>query len=192
MVIIGLIPIVCFFKDRKILNFSIYTFIFFLSFTWYGGAHNHSHNRYEEYSKSSHNFSKINFFRFQILPNNYNDFYEEFLTSVNKLNDEYVLNKNYNFSGMPILGLLSNTLSYQITTYNDLTIGKFYLERKDINLEYAFKNFNDLKVFYPSNNEITNLDIKNNFSIYKKIEYPIENFKYLFILIPNNVILKNK
>ena len=50
--------------------------------------------------------------------------------------------------------------------------------------------FNDLVIFYPTNDDGIPLNLNDSFYIFEIIDYPFEQLRYLLILLPNNVIQK--
>ena len=187
--IIAFIPIIFFFKNILKFKYILFLFIFILMFTWYGGIHNYIyHNSYK--SSDDYVASNNKYFKFSRQPKNIVNFYDAFQSSIDKINNQYIINWNYNYSTSPMLALISKTKSYQIASFYDERFQKIYLKRSDIILENAFKKFNDLVIFYPTNDVAIPLNLNDSFYIYEIIEYPFENLKNLFILLPNNVIQK--
>jgi len=187
--IIAFIPIIFFFKNILKFKYILFLFIFFLMFTWHGGIHNYV---YHYYYKSSDDYIASNnkYFKFSRQPKNIVNFYDAFQSSIDKINNQYVINWNYNYSGSPMLALISKTKSYQMASFYDERFQKIYLKRNDIILENAFKKFNDLVIFYPTNDDGIPLNLNDSFYIFEIIDYPFEQLRYLLILLPNNVIQK--
>lgn len=189
--IIGIIPVLFFFKEKKNLKFFLGIFIFLLIFTWYGGKHNYSYNYYKN-NNFKNNVIENNIFKFMRLSEEVSKFYNTLQIEIQILNNKYVINKNFNFTSTPLIGYLSKTSRYQVGSYhNELFFKNIYLKRNDIDRKKIFEEFNDIIIFYASDKNIVPFEFKKNFYVYKKISYPFENKSYLLFLLPKEVKIKN-
>lgn len=188
--ILGFITILFFFQKFQYVNYIFLIFIFLLSFTWWGGKHNYSYEYYYKPRVEKNLVVGKKYFQFQKLPKNVVEFYNTFEDTLKTIDSLYIIKWNYNYSGAPILGLISNTKSYQIGSFHDDRSKSIYQKRKDIDLQQALRNFNDIIIFYPSNKQSIPVLFEKNFRVISIIEYPFQNLKNLLILIPKNVSLK--
>jgi len=187
---LGFIPLIFFLGKKKIFRYFLYLFIFILIFTWQGGKHNYTYEYHYKFS-SDKVYSKSGYFNFQKFPKNVANFYEEFENVIDDVHSNYTVANHYNHSATPILGLMSKTSKYLVESYYDERFNKLYSNRLDVDLNNVLKNSNDFIIFYAANDENVLLKFKKNFFIYKKIKYPFDNLKYLFILLPKKVAIKS-
>jgi hypothetical protein len=184
--VIGFIPLIFFFHKKKSFVFFYFIFIILLFSTWYGGRHNYV---YEYYYKNRDDliYSNINYFKFQTMPKTYATFYEEFESSINKINSKFILKYNYNYTNVPMIAFLSRTKSFQAGSVYIKRFDKIYLKREKMDLKKDFFNHtNDMIIFVPSINQNVNEKISSNFYLYQKIDYPFDGYNNLLILLPKN------
>jgi len=185
--ILGIIPVLFFLKKNYYLKHILGIFIFLLLFTWYGGKHNYSYINYFNNKNLKDDLIENDVFKFMKLPKNVSEFYNTLQTEIEIMKDQYVLNKNFNYTSLPLIGYFSKTKRYQLASYYIRNEEVFYTKRNDLDKKKIYEEFDDIVIFYASNNlEIKN-DNLNNFNIYKTISYPFENLKYLHILLSKKV-----
>jgi hypothetical protein len=182
-VIIGLITIIFYFKDNKIFKKFLYFLIFCLLFS--------SGYNINNFYKSKINYAhlNLNYYRFEKLPKNISNFYQDFFSTVTDVKSHYAIKKNFNYTHMPMLAFLSGTSSHQIGTYYELAVEKFYSQIPEfIKLNNSLQSLDDVIIFYPSYYEdIVDEKFINNFFIYKSIYFPyFDNKNYTQLLIPKN------
>lgn len=182
-VIIGFLTIIIYFKDNKIFKKFLYFLIFCLLFS--------SGYNINNFFKSKINYVSpdLDYYRFEKLPKNISNFYQDFFSTVTDVKSHYVINKNFNYTHMPMLAFLSGTSSHQIGTYYEIAVEKFYFQIPEfIGLNNSLQSLDDVIIFYPSYNEnIVDEKFINNFFIYKSIYFPyFDNKNYIQLLIAKN------
>ena len=182
-VVVGFIPLIYYFKESKVLKKFIYFIIFFSLFSFA----NTSYNLFKPRQDFVH--SDLSYFRYQKMPANFVLFYDDVFKAINNINANYIINKNFNYTHIPMLAFLSGTKSNQIGTYYDEAVVNFYSNKTEfIELEKSLTNFRDIIIFTPSNDEKKiEKKFQKNFLLYKSVESPIVEHKYVHFLIHKSV-----
>jgi hypothetical protein len=182
-VVIGFIPLIYFFKDNQFFKNFLYFFIFFLFFSW-------ANNTYNLFKlKNDYVYSNLSYLSFQKMPKNFAVFNEDVFKIISDIKANYIINKNFNYTFLPILPFLSETKSYQLGSYYDEAIAHFYSTKTEFaELENSLKNFNDIIIFNPSNDQKLIQDkFRNDFFLFKSLESPHPDHKYIHFLLHKNV-----
>lgn len=182
-VIIGFITLIFYFNNNKIFKNFLYFFIFCLLFSWSYYVNNFFK------SKINYVYSNLGYLHFQKMPKEQADFYEDFFNTFVELKSNYIINRNFNYTFLPMLGLLSDTRSHQVGTYYDTGAAHFYSTIPEfIELENSLKNLNDIVIFQHSSDKNTvDQKFKDNFFLYKTLNFPYFDQKYIQLLLPKNI-----
>ena len=177
-VVIGFINIIFYMRNNKMFKKCLYFFIFVLVLSW-GYYINNSFKL-----KTNYVYSDLVYFRFIKLPKHIANLYQEFSDIIIDIKSHYIINRNFNYTFIPMLSFLSETQSYQIGTYYELAVEKFYSQIPEFkNLYNSRQDCNDIIIFYLSNNERTiNHKFEKNFFLYKSLY--LQDGKYIQFLIP--------
>ena len=178
-VVVGFITLIYCFKESKILKNFIYFIIFFLSFSFVNTSYNLFKVRKDFVN------SDLSYLRYQKMPVNVALFYSDVFKAINNIKANYTINKNFNYTHMPMLAFLSGTKSNQIGTYYDEAVENFYSNKIEfIELEKSLTNFTDIIIFTPSNDEKKiKKKFQKDFFLYKSFKSPIIAHKYIHFLI---------
>jgi hypothetical protein len=85
------------------------------------------------------------------MPENVALFYADVFKAINNIKANYIINKNFNYTHIPMLAFLSRTKSNQIGTYYDEAVENFYSNKSEfIELEKSLSNITDIIIFTPS------------------------------------------
>jgi hypothetical protein len=187
-VIVGFIPLIYFYKNKKLFTNFLYFFIFILFFYW----GNNTYNLFK--LKYNYVYSNVSYLRFQKMPKNFAVFNDEAFKIIKDIKADYIIDKNFNYTSFPIFPLLSDTKSYQFGSYYDEGLDHLYsTETEFIKLKNSLKNFNDIIIFYPSNDQkLIQNKFRNDFFLIKSLESPHPESKYVQFLLHKNVKKHNK
>lgn len=181
-VVVGFITLINCFQESKILKNFIYFIIFFSFFSFVNTTYNLFKARQDFVN------SDLSYLRYQKMPANVALFYSDVFKAINNIKANYTINKNFNYTHIPMLAFLSGTKSNQIGTYYDEAVENFYSNKTEfIELEKSLTNFTDIIIFTPSNDEkIIKEKFQKDFFLYKSFKSPILEHKYIHFLIHNN------
>jgi hypothetical protein len=116
-------------------------------------------------------------------------FYEDFFNTFVDLKSNYIINRNFNYTFLPMLGLLSDTRSYQVGTYYDTGAAHFYSTIPEfVELDNSLKKLDDIVIFHRSRDENTiDQKFEDTFFLYKTFYFQYFDDKYVQILLPKNI-----
>jgi len=182
-VIIGFVTLIFYFNNNKIFKNFLYFFIFCLLFTWTYNVNN--------FFKSKKNYvsSNLSYLHFQKMPKDQAVFYEDFFNTFVELKSNYIINRNFNYTFLPMLGLLSDTRSYQVGTYYDLGAAPFYSTIPEfIELDNSLKKLDDIIIFQGSRDKNTiDQKFEDTFFLYKTFYFQNYDDNYVQLLLPKNI-----
>jgi len=182
-VIIGFVTLIFYFNNNKIFKNFQYFFIFCLLFSWTYNVNN--------FFKSKKNYvsSNIGYLHFQKMPKHQAVFYEDFSNTFVDLKSNYIINRNFNYTLFPMLGLLSDTRSYQVGTYYDTGAAHFYSTIPEfIELDNSLKKLDDIIIFRHSRDKNTiDQKFEDTFFLYKTFYFQFFDYEYVQLLLPKNI-----
>ena len=182
-VIIGFVTLIFYFNNNKIFKNFLYFFIFCLLFSW-----TYNVNSFFK-SKKNYVSSNLGYLHFQKMPKDQAAFYEDFFNTLVELKSNYIINRNFNYTFLPMLALLSDTRSYQVGTYYDTSVVHFYSTiPKFMELDNSLKRLDDIIIFHYSSDKNT-IDQKfdDTFFLYKTYYFEFFDGKYIQLLLPKNI-----